>query len=169
LTDDLAQRQTGAVRVSAKTANQLLGKLDGKSDFGIGDWNRLLQAPRLLEIAIDLTRRETAILYHLRDGIRQMVETLQQFACVIQFFRWRMNLLTASLRTLKENSRPVSSAKIQSRHRIDHFEEPTSLGLDRDIGGLLAHTHLLVISDSFSSQFGVQENPRAREFVLGPT
>src|SRR6266851_6828704 len=27
----------------------------------------------------------------------------------------------------------------------------------------LAHTHLLVISDSFSSQFGVQENPRARE------
>jgi len=37
----------------------------------------LLQAPCLLEIAIDLTRRETAILYHLRDGIRQMVETLQ--------------------------------------------------------------------------------------------
>jgi hypothetical protein len=28
---------------------------------------------------------------------------------------------------------------------------------------LLADTHLLVISDSFSSQFGVQENPRARD------
>ena len=29
----------------------------------------------------------------------------------------------------------LCSSKIQSRHRIVHFEEPTSLGLDRDIGG----------------------------------
>ncbi len=35
-------------------------------------------------LSIDLTRRETAILYHLRDGIRQMVETLQQFACMVE-------------------------------------------------------------------------------------
>ena len=34
---------------------------------------------------------------------------------------------------------------------------------------LLAHTHLLVISDSFSSQFGVQENPRARDYSQGKT
>jgi hypothetical protein len=34
--------------------SQLLGKLDGKGDFGIGDRNRLLRAPCLLEIAIDL-------------------------------------------------------------------------------------------------------------------
>jgi len=38
-----------------------------------------------------------------------------------------------------------------------------SLWGSRSWFSLLAHTHLLVISDSFSSQFGVQENPRARE------
>jgi hypothetical protein len=32
--------------------------------------------------------------------------------------------------------RTLSSAKIQSRHRIDHFEEPTLPGLGPDIAGV---------------------------------
>jgi hypothetical protein len=44
---------------------------------------------------------------------------------------------------------------------------PGSLRGSRSWFSLLAHTHLLVISHSFSSQFGVQENPRARDFFLG--
>src|SRR5208337_1963625 len=42
---------------------------------------------------------------------------------------------------------------------------PGSFRASRSWFFLLAHTHLLVISDSFSSQFGVQENPRARELL----
>src|SRR6266702_2159336 len=41
-----------------------------------------------------------------------------------------------------------------------------SLRGSRSWFSLLAHTHLLVISDSFSSQCGVQENPRARELLV---
>src|SRR6266571_4049326 len=40
-----------------------------------------------------------------------------------------------------------------------------SLRGSRSWFSFLAHTHLLVISDSFSSQFGVQENPRARDLI----
>ena len=43
---------------------------------------------------------------------------------------------------------------------------PGSLRGSRSWFSLLAHTHLLVISDPFSSQFGVEENPRARELSL---
>src|SRR5258708_36378896 len=41
-----------------------------------------------------------------------------------------------------------------------------SLRGSRSWFSLFAHKPLLVITDSFSSQFGVQENPRARELVL---
>jgi len=38
----------------------------------------------LLEIAIRLPTRDTGILPHLCDGIRQMIESLQQFARVVE-------------------------------------------------------------------------------------
>src|SRR5258708_5908181 len=41
-----------------------------------------------------------------------------------------------------------------------------SLRGSRSWFSLFAHKHLLVITDSFSSQFGVQENPRAREYLF---
>src|SRR5579864_5749955 len=51
-----------------------------------------------------------------------------------------------------------------------HAGRPSgSLRGSRSWFSLLVHTHLLVISDSFSSQFGVQENPRAREAFFSMT
>src|SRR5258708_4177668 len=40
-----------------------------------------------------------------------------------------------------------------------------SLPGSRSWFSLFSHKHLLVITDSFSSQFGVQENPRARDLL----
>jgi len=80
-------------------AEPTFGKFDGKSDLASAI-EPVLQAPGLLEIAIDLTRRETAILTSARRH-PQMVETLQQFACMVEGawllgLRWRDPYVTTT-------------------------------------------------------------------------
>jgi hypothetical protein len=67
-----------------------------------------------------------------------------QFYCALAYFHLdrlaeaERNALAAvdAVCLPKTMSVQLSSAKIQSRHRIDHFEEPTSPGLDPDIAGV---------------------------------
>jgi len=61
-----------------------LRKLHGKSDLGVANEKGLFQMRGLLEIAIRLPTRKAGIFPHLCDGIRQMIESLQQFARVIE-------------------------------------------------------------------------------------
>ncbi|PYT36870.1 MAG: hypothetical protein DMG45_26465, partial [Acidobacteria bacterium] len=63
-----------------------MGELHRESDLGVADGNWLSQTTGLLQITIGLTRRNTAILRHLRYRIWQMIEPLQQFAGMVEAF-----------------------------------------------------------------------------------
>jgi hypothetical protein len=67
--------------------DQPFGELDSKRNFRTSDGNILFQSTCLLKVSIRLAWRDCALANHPVYGIRQVVEPLQQTACVIETLR----------------------------------------------------------------------------------